>query len=59
MSGVNSKNARGGKQKTSAPGAWPVERWVAVLVLGSLFLLILIRMGFRGVNVGGFSASVN
>jgi len=36
---------------------WPAERWSAVIVLGALALLVLIRMGFRGVNVLG--ASVN
>lgn len=59
MAGANSKPAAGGKQKLTAPGAWPVERWVAAIVIAALVLLILIRMGFRGVNVGGFSASVN
>lgn len=37
---------------------WPPERWAAVVVLGSLFLLILIRRGFRGVNFLGAKVSV-
>jgi len=38
---------------TMSTGGWPTENWVAVVVLGSLALLIAIRMGFRGVNVPG------
>jgi hypothetical protein len=34
------------------------EYSTAIVVIGSLLFLILIRRGFRGVNVGGFSASV-
>lgn len=56
--GTNSKNAQGGKQRMAAPGAWPVERWVAIFVIGALLLLIAIRMGFRGVNVMGARVSV-
>lgn len=37
---------------------WPPERWAAIVVLGSLALLILIRRGFRGVNVLGARVSV-
>lgn len=59
MNGKTSKNAEGGKQRVSAPGAWPTERWVAIIVIAALLMLILIRMGFRGVNVGGFRASVS
>lgn len=58
MTGMNSSNAKGGKQKLTDPGAWPTERWVMVLVLVSLGLLIAIRFGFRGVNVLGVRASV-
>lgn len=38
--------------------AWTPERWAAVLVLGALGFLILIRMGFRGVDVLGARVSV-
>lgn len=38
--------------------SWPAERWTAVVVLGALAFLILIRMGFRGINVMGASVSV-
>lgn len=58
MAGANSSNAKGGKQKLTAPGAWPAERWVFVLVLLALGLLIAIRYGFRGVNVLGVRASI-
>lgn len=59
MAGMNSQNAKGGKQKLTAPSAWPTERWVVVLVLVSLGLLIAIRYGFRGVNVLGVRAGIS
>lgn len=59
MAGMNSGNAKGGKQTLTAPGAWPTERWVVALVLAALALLILIRMGFRGIDVLGVQASVS
>lgn len=31
----------------------------AALVIGSLLLLILVRRGFRGVNVGGVSVGIS
>lgn len=34
------------------------EHATAVVVIGALLLLILIRRGFRGINIGGVSASV-
>lgn len=34
------------------------EYATAALVIGSLFILILIARGFRGVNVGGVSVGV-
>lgn len=51
------RNADGTPFKMST-NSWPVERWVAVLVLASLGLLFLIRAGFRGVNVMGARVSV-
>lgn len=36
---------------------WPTERWVAVITLAALSLLILIRMGFRGINVPGVASA--
>lgn len=59
MAGMNSQNAKGGKQKLSAPGSWPTERWVVVLVLVALGMLIAIRYGFRGVNVLGVRAGIS
>ena len=38
--------------------SWPPERWAAVVVLAALGVLILIRMGFRGVDVLGARVSV-
>jgi len=34
------------------------ERAAAVVIIGALVLLILIKHGFRGVNVGGVSLGV-
>lgn len=56
--GVGSGNAKGGKQRMAAPGSWPTERWVAIITIGALLLLILIRQGFRGVNLLGVKATV-
>lgn len=55
------KNADGGNYRMSKPSmsGFGEERMVAIVVLVALGLLILIRMGFRGVNVLGVSASVN
>jgi hypothetical protein len=47
-----------GRHVVSHPNSWPAERWAAVIVLGSLAFLILIRMGFRGVSFMGASVSV-
>lgn len=57
MGETTRKNANGGTFNMST-GTWGPERWAAVLVLGALGFLILIRMGFRGVNVLGASVSV-
>lgn len=60
MAGENSGAYRGsGTQRLSMAKGWDTEKWVGVLVLASLALLIAIRMGFRGVNLLGVSASVN
>lgn len=53
---ANAKQSSAGRYVMSVNG-WPAERWAAVIVLGALALLILVRMGFRGVDVLG--ASVN
>lgn len=42
---------------TFAGGISP-ERWTGIVVLACLGLLILIRMGFRGVNLMGASARI-
>ncbi len=55
---ANSKETKSGRYVMSTEG-WPAERWAAVVVLGALGVLILIRMGFRGVNVLGASVSVS
>lgn len=51
------KNADG-KAALMSTNAWPAERWTAVIVLGSLGALMLLRMGFRGVSVMGARVSV-
>lgn len=42
----------------SSVGAWDVPQYSAVVVIGALVFLFLIRKGFRGVNVGGVSLNV-
>ncbi|MGH7551507.1 MAG: hypothetical protein ACREMQ_00590, partial [Longimicrobiales bacterium] len=41
-----------GINRFSTGAAWPTERWVGILTLAALALLILIRRGFRGVDIG-------
>lgn len=52
------QTSQNGRFNVPSTGAWPAERWTAVVVLAALAMLILIRMGFRGVNVLGASVSV-
>jgi hypothetical protein len=42
----------------SSSQSWPAERWAAILVLGALGLLILLRSGVRGVDLLGARVSV-
>lgn len=51
------RNADGGTHPLGM-NSFPPERWAAVVVLAALGVLILIRMGFRGVNVMGARVSV-
>lgn len=53
------KGSDGSVQRGSFTAGWPEERWTAIVVLSCLLLLILIRRGFRGVNVLGVRASVS
>lgn len=53
------RGANGAQRGNFAGGVVPVERWTGIVVLVALGVLILIRMGFRGVNVFGVSAQVN
>lgn len=53
-------NTRNGNGQTSGVGfsigagvKWPTERWVGLIVLMALGLLILIRVGFRGIGIQG------
>ncbi len=52
------QNDSTGRFKVANPNSWPAERWAAVVVLIALGILILLRMGFRGVSVLGASVSV-
>lgn len=40
-------------------GGWPVEHWVAFIILAAFAVLVLIRMGYRGVKFFGFEASAS
>lgn len=52
------KTSAGGRYVMPDVNAWPAERWAAVVVIGSLALLVAIRFGFRGVSVLGARVSV-
>lgn len=54
----NANKNSGGRHVVSDVSAWPAERWAAVVVLGALGALIMIRYGFRGVSVLGARVSV-
>jgi hypothetical protein len=54
---ANSQTNGPGTYRLNTAG-WPTERWAAIVVLGALGVLILLRLGFRGVNVMGASVSV-
>lgn len=55
---ANASENGAGQYRLSMSG-WPPERWAAVVVLGALGVLILLRRGFRGVNVLGANVSVS
>lgn len=38
--------------------SWPAERWAAIVVLGALGALMLLRAGVRGVDLLGARVSV-
>lgn len=44
------KASEGGRVKLSI-GGMPTENWVAIITIAALVLLILIRRGFRGINI--------
>jgi hypothetical protein len=56
--GTSQRNGHTQAQKFSAGVSlgWPTERWMGLIVLTALGLLILIRLGFRGV---GFTGNVS
>lgn len=58
MAGVSQQNQANAKW-TMSTGGWDTERWVAVVVLFALGMLIAIRMGFRGIDVGGVRVGVS
>lgn len=53
-----SNQTTAGRYVMPSMNAWPAERWAAVVVLGALGILILLRMGFRGVDVLGARVSL-
>ena len=58
MPNVGAQSANG-RHVMNNRGTLTAEGWAAVVVLGSLALLIAIRMGFRGVSVLGARVSVD
>jgi len=55
---VGNARTASGKHILSSTAAWSTDRWAAVVVLGALGALIMLRMGFRGVSLMGASASL-
>lgn len=39
-------------------GGWDTQHMAAVVVFSAILFLVLIRKGFRGLNVGGLSVNV-
>lgn len=58
MAGQNNNNASGGRSRMNMSGM-DTERWVAIITLLALAILILIRMGFRGIGFGGANVSLS
>lgn len=58
MAATGSNQTTSGRYVMPDVNAWGPERWAAIVVLGALGVLILIRMGFRGVDVLGARVSV-
>ena len=46
------------EDRTNSGGGIQTEHVVAGIVIGCLVALILLRRGFRGVNVGGLSVGI-
>jgi len=58
MATSGTSQTQGGRYNVSDISSWGAERWAAVVVLGALGILVLIRMGFRGVDVLGARVNV-
>jgi hypothetical protein len=39
-------------------GGWDTQHYTAVLVIGAMGFLYLVRRGFRGLSVGGMSVGI-
>lgn len=58
QSGTANSRTPGQRHVMTAAGGWDTDRWAGVVVLSALGLLILLRMGFRGVGLMGARVSV-
>lgn len=58
MAATGSNQTVSGRYVMPDVNAWTAERWAAIVVLLALGFLILVRMGFRGVDVLGAKISV-
>lgn len=58
MAATGSNQTVAGRYVMPDADAWTPERWAAIVVLLALGFLILVRMGFRGVDVLGAKVSV-
>lgn len=59
MAATGSNQTVSGRYTMPDVNAWQPERWAAILVLLALGFLVLVRMGFRGVDVLGARVSVS
>lgn len=58
MAATGSNQTVAGRYVMPDVNAWGADRWAAIVVLLALGFLVLVRMGFRGVDVLGARISV-
>lgn len=59
MQQQNASQDASGRFRVSSPSSWDTDRWTTVVVIMCLAMLIMLRLGFRGVSVMGANVSVS